>query len=110
MAVKQFSFGNAMSLRLRILLLSAASLLILGAVFAAYAAAVNRDSRRMQRENISGNLMFESETVNKTIGILEQGAVDLALSGRSCLLARARLDDGFVSRIDRKSTRLNSSH
>ena len=99
MAVKQFSFGNAMSLRLRILLLSAASLLILGAVFAAYAAAVNRDSRRMQRENISGNLMFESETVNKTIGILEQGAVDLALSGRSCLLARARLDDGFVSRM-----------
>lgn len=96
MAATFLSCGKGMSIRLRILLLLVTSLLILGAVFVACAEAVNRDSRRIQLEKVINSLMFESETVNKTIRVLEQSAVDLALAGRVCYLGREKYGDGAV--------------
>ncbi len=63
-------------------------MLILGAVFVAYAISVNREFKRGHIRNVRNNLMFESENINRTIDILEQNVTDLALVGKEYYLGR----------------------
>ncbi len=88
-----------MSLRTKIIFLIVFLSFIFGLVFLSYALSVNKDSRQLHLDNVTKSLMYESEKVNKAIGIMEQNALDLAVIGRSCYLNRKTIDDAVGAQL-----------
>lgn len=88
-----------MSIRLKIIIIIVSSLVVLGVGFVGYALSVNRESRRTYVANVENSLMYECETVNKTICELERNAIDLALLGHAYYLTRQSSDNSVGERL-----------
>lgn len=87
------------SIRLKILIIIVSSLLTLGAVFLFYAVSVTYSFRSHHLEHVASELMYESESVNRTIDLLQQNAVDLAWAGREYYLGRREHTDADGARL-----------
>ena len=84
--------GAAMSIRTKVVLIVFLLLAIVGAAFVAYSVNTTANYKQLRMNEVQKTIEFASETVNKSIAMMERNAKDLANAGRILYISESRTD------------------
>jgi len=88
---------NAVSVRIKILVIVLGFFALIAAAFAVYSAAATANYRQLRTNELSGIVAYESERVGKIIAEMERNAIDLALAGRQFYQTGKASDSAGIS-------------